>query len=77
MKQNSRFKTLREYVNAQPRQKTQGAIARDLGISDSMLSNYLSGARIPGRETALRLSSQCGIALEGLLNPEAAEAKAS
>jgi transcriptional regulator with XRE-family HTH domain len=61
-------------VDAQPRQKTQGDIARELGVSESALSSYLSGARIPSREIALRIASQCGIPLENLLDPEVAKA---
>lgn len=71
----SRFKTLRAFIDAQPRQKTQGDIARELGVSESALSSYLSGARIPAREVALRISSHCGIPLENLLNPELTDAR--
>jgi transcriptional regulator with XRE-family HTH domain len=67
----SRFKTLRAYVEAQPRLKSQNDIARELGISPSALSSYLSGVRMPGREVALRISAKCGIPLENLLTPEA------
>ena len=70
MNNHSRFKTLREYVDAQPRRKTQGDIARELGISSSALSSYLSGTRVPGREVGLRLSRLCNIPLENLLNVE-------
>lgn len=74
MKTDSLFKNLREYVNAQPRTKTQYVIARDLGLKQNTLSQYLSGHRVPGRETALRLSRDFDISLEGLLNPTAPEA---
>ena len=67
MNKRSRFKTLRDYVDAQPRRKTQGDIAVELGVSESALSSYLSGARTPSREIALRLSRQFGIKLESLL----------
>lgn len=70
MNKRSRFKTLREFIDAQPRSKTQGAIAKELGVSESALSSYLSGARFPSREIALRLSAQCGIPLESLLSPD-------
>lgn len=75
MNRISRFKTLRAYVDAQPRRKTQNQIAHELGLSQSQLSLYLTGARTPSRDVALRLSRQCEISLEGLLDPE--EAKAS
>lgn len=66
-----RFQTLREYVNAQPRTKTQSDIAAELDIAPNTLSQYLGGHRTPSREIALRLASQCDISLEGLLDPEA------
>lgn len=69
MKKSSRFQTLREYVDAQPRTKPQGEIARDLGLAENTLSQYLNGHRIPQREVALRLSRDLGIPLENLLNP--------
>ena len=71
MKSSSRFKTLRAYVDAQPRRKTQNEIAGELGLSASQLSLYLTGARIPSRDVALRLSEQFSISLQGLLAPEA------
>jgi transcriptional regulator with XRE-family HTH domain len=70
VKKSSRFKTLREFID--DRKVTQGDIARELGISESALSSYLSGVRTPNRELALRLSRDYGISLEGLLNPEQA-----
>lgn len=75
MKRTSRYKTLRAYVDAQPRRRKQSEIARELGLSESQLSLYLSGARIPSRDVALRLSREFGFSLESLLDPE--EAKAS
>lgn len=73
MNKRSRFKTLREYVHSQTRGKTQGDVARELGVSESSLSSYLSGARIPTREVALRIAKQCGVSLESLLDPEVAQ----
>lgn len=70
----SRFKTLREYVDRQPRQKNQGDIARDLGISESALSSYLTGARIPSRGVALRLEEKTGIPVQNLIDPARASA---
>jgi transcriptional regulator with XRE-family HTH domain len=70
VRKTSRFKTLRDYVDAQPRQKTQSDIAADLGLVPSQLSMYLNGVRRPSRDVALRISRQCGIPLEGLLDPE-------
>lgn len=67
MKGRSRFKTLRDYVNAQPRTKTQNEIAKELGIAPSALSQYLNGVRTPSKEIALRLSDEIGIPLENLL----------
>lgn len=71
MKQTSQFKTLRDYVDAQPRTKTQGEIAQELDIAENTLSQYLGGHRTPSREIALRLHRDHGIDLEGLLDPEA------
>lgn len=71
MKGTSRFKTLRAYVDAQPRSKTQNEIAVELGLTPSQLSLYLTGARTPSRETALRLSREFGFDLESLLDPPA------
>jgi len=68
VKYSSRFKTLREFVDAQP-EKTQGEIARELDVADSTLSQYLTGSRTPTREIALRLHRDHGISLEGLLDP--------
>lgn len=70
MKRPSRFKTLRAYVDAQPRRKTQNEIAEELGLSPNMLSLYVTGARIPSREVALRLARDHGFDLESLLDPE-------
>jgi transcriptional regulator with XRE-family HTH domain len=72
-----RYKTLRAYVNAQPRTITQAEIARSMGLPDNTLSVYLSGKRFPNRETALRLSRDFGIALEGLLDPASVDQRAS
>lgn len=74
MNRSSRFKTLRAYVDAQPRRKTQNDIAAELGLSPSQLSLYLTGARIPSREVALRLFQDFKISLEGLLDPPAEKA---
>ena len=71
MKRASRYKTLRAYVDAQPRRKTQNEIAEDLGLTPNMLSLYVTGARIPSREVALRLAREHGFDLESLLDPEA------
>ena len=65
---------MREWFDAQPRRKTQVILARELGVSQSILSLYLSGDRIPSREVAIRLSRQLNIPLEGLLDPEVAKA---
>jgi transcriptional regulator with XRE-family HTH domain len=74
MKSRSRFKTLRDYVNAQPRTKSQNEIAEELGITPSMLSEYIHGRRVPSKETALRISRQCHISLENLIDPEGVRA---
>lgn len=66
----SRFKTLRQFVAAQPRSKTQGEIARELGITESALSMYLSGARIPSKDVALRIRDYTGIPLDNLIDPQ-------
>lgn len=74
MKSVSQFKTLRGYVDSQPRTKTQGDIASELGLAENTLSQYLGGHRIPSREVALRLSRDFDISLEGLLDPEGVRA---
>lgn len=56
-------------MNAQPRTKTQGDIARELALAENTLSQYLGGHRFPAREVALRLHRDFGISLEGLLDP--------
>jgi transcriptional regulator with XRE-family HTH domain len=69
MKRRSQFKTLRDYVDAQPRRVTQNEIAERLGVSPSTLSNYLRGHRVPDREQALHIARNFSIDLEGLLDP--------
>lgn len=66
------YRTLKEFVNAQPREREYQDMAAELGILPSQLSQYLNGARTPSREIALRLSREFNISLEGLLDPEAA-----
>lgn len=68
MKRSSRFKSLRDYVDAQPRGKTQGDIARDLGIAESTLSQYLNG-QAARRSIAERIAEQTGVPLIALLDP--------
>ena len=68
MRKEARFKTLREFVRSYPRTVKQGQIAEILGLSDGVLSAYLSGRR-PSREVALRLAREHSIDLEGLLDP--------
>lgn len=77
MKQRSRFATLRQYVDAQLRTKSQGEVAGDLGLAQNTLSQYLSGQRIPRRDVALRLARELGIPLENLLNPPDAQREAT
>jgi transcriptional regulator with XRE-family HTH domain len=67
MRKRIRFQSIHELVASYPRTVTQGEIARELGISESSLSNYLKG-RPPSRETALRLRRDFGVSLEGLLD---------
>lgn len=74
MKKTSQFKTLREYVDAKTSGLNQGDVARELGISQSALSSYLSGVRTPSREIALRIAKHTGISLETLLTSERASA---
>jgi plasmid maintenance system antidote protein VapI len=57
-------------VDAQPRTKTQGDIARELDLAENTFSQYLGRHRFPSRETALRLHREFGISLEGLLDPD-------
>jgi transcriptional regulator with XRE-family HTH domain len=71
VKRTSRYKTLREYVDAQTSGKTQGDVAEELGVSQSALSSYLSGVRVPSREIALRIRDYTGIPLDSLLDPGA------
>jgi transcriptional regulator with XRE-family HTH domain len=69
-----RYKSLRAFVDAQPRGKAHAEIASDLGLTLSALNAYLGGHRLPGREVALRLSKDFGIDLAGLLDPALAQA---
>jgi transcriptional regulator with XRE-family HTH domain len=71
------YKSIREYVNAQPRTKRQAEIAADLGLNASSLAAYMGGHRVPSRETALRLAQDFNISLEGLLDPSTADERAS
>jgi hypothetical protein len=71
---SERYKTLRAYVDAQPRAKTTVEIAAELGVGIDALYAYLAGRRVPQRDIALRLSRDFGISLEGLLDPESAVA---
>lgn len=66
------FKSLREYVDAQPRTMTQGDIARALGLTESALSLYLSRKRFPSRQTAIELSKRTGIPFTSLMGLEEA-----
>lgn len=67
-----RYRSLHDLVAAQPRNLTQGDIARMLGLSEAMLSNVLSGKRRLGADNALRISKRWGIPLENILNPKVA-----
>jgi transcriptional regulator with XRE-family HTH domain len=71
------FRSLRDYVNAQPRTITQTAIAQGMGLSDTMMSAYLSQRAIPSRNVALRLSRAYGISLVGLLDPASVDPKSA
>ena len=51
-------KTLRE------RGVTQGALAKELGISGAMLSRIIHGKRRPGIDNALRISKLLGVPME-------------
>ncbi len=64
----ARYASLRAYVDAQPRGTTIAQIAEELGVAPNTLSQYLSGYRTPSGSTALRLSKQFHISLEGLLS---------
>lgn len=65
----ARYKTIRAYVDTQPRGKTTTAIAAELGVTEASLRAWLAGNRFPSREVALRLSRDFSISLEGLLDP--------
>lgn len=70
MAKKARFKTLREFVDSHHRSVKQQEIAAKLGLAPADLSAYLGGKR-PGSDTALRISREHNIDLEGLLDPEA------
>jgi transcriptional regulator with XRE-family HTH domain len=70
------YKSIKAFVEAQPRSKSIPDIAKELGITPAALYAYLSRHRFPSRETALRISREFNISLNGLLNPDA-EAQAS
>jgi DNA-binding XRE family transcriptional regulator len=61
-----RFATLQEYVDAQPRTKSQEQIADELGVAPNTLWQYLKGRSSPSKEIALRLARDFNISLEGL-----------
>lgn len=61
------YKSLRAYVDAQPRTQTLEDIAASLKLTRPALVSYLGGHRVPGRLTAKRLSKKTGVPLETLL----------
>lgn len=57
--------TLAGYLEAS--KTSQVAFARELGISESFVSEILSGHKFPGRRLALRIADTYGIPLASLL----------
>jgi transcriptional regulator with XRE-family HTH domain len=56
---------LRRYMKARGMKK-QRELARDLKLSDAMISRYFSGEKSFSARTALRVSHQTGIPMEEL-----------
>lgn len=59
------YESLAEYL-AETGQ-TQEALADALGISQSQVSNYIAGRRMPRPALALRLSKHTGVPVEALM----------
>ena len=57
-------KNLYALVTASP--KSQNAIARDLGMSQQRLNNYINGQREPDFETAIRIAEYFHVSLDYL-----------
>jgi transcriptional regulator with XRE-family HTH domain len=64
-----RYKTLREFVERTGTK--QADLAGLLGVSESSVSNYLNGKRIPQPDIALRIEA-LGVDLRSILTREAA-----
>lgn len=64
------FKTIKAYIDAQPRGMRQVDIANDLGIAHGLLSELKGGKRPVGGGLARRLSRLTGVPLESLLAAE-------
>ena len=63
------YKTLQEYVDAQPRTMTLQAIAESFNVSRPTLYAWLNRQRFPSRRRALEIERITGIPLSELLNP--------
>ena len=58
-------KALREYMKSRG-MKRQRELAVDLGMSDAMISRYLSGEKFFSSKTAMRISRKIGVPMEEL-----------
>lgn len=51
---------LNEYLAKHAAGRTQGAIAKEIGISRSYLAEILSGAKVPGRNAITKIERATG-----------------
>ena len=65
MPKRKRRLALREYMRAQG-MKRQRELARALGLSDPMLSQYFAGTKSFSAQTAIRIAHKTGIPMEEL-----------
>ena len=65
MSKSKNGQALREYMKKQGMKK-QRELARDLGMSDAMISRYFAGKKSFSAKSALRISHYTGIPMEEL-----------
>lgn len=52
--------TLTDYIRTHAAGRTQGDVAREIGISRSYLAEILSGAKLPGRDAIGKIERATG-----------------